>query len=159
MTDTPVPDPADSVSLRIEAAPDALYDIVSDPARMGDLSPECTGGEWLDGATGPAVGARFKGSNRDRWRRWSTTCTVVEAEPGRRFAFDVDFARVPISRWTYDFASDGNGTTVVTEQWSDRRARWMRRASAPVMGVKDRAAHNREGMQKTLAALRAAAER
>ena len=72
MSDAPVPVPADSVSLRIEAAPEALYDLISNPATMGDLSPECTGGHWLDGATGPAVGARFKGTNKRGPIRWST---------------------------------------------------------------------------------------
>jgi hypothetical protein len=30
---------------------------------MGDLSPECVSCEWIDGATGPTVGARFRGRN------------------------------------------------------------------------------------------------
>jgi hypothetical protein len=34
----------------------------------------------------------------------------------------------------------------------------MRVGSVPVMGIADRAGHNRRGMQATLAALRAAAE-
>jgi hypothetical protein len=31
---------------------------------MGELSPECRRCEWIAGATGPAVGARFKGTNQ-----------------------------------------------------------------------------------------------
>src|SRR3954470_3226665 len=88
MTDAPAPDPADSVSLRIAASPEALYDIVSDPAAMGALSPECVGGHWLDGATGPAVGARFKGKNKRGIARWSTKSTVVAADRGKEFAFE-----------------------------------------------------------------------
>jgi uncharacterized protein YndB with AHSA1/START domain len=146
-----------SVEARIAASPAALYDLVSDVTRMGQWSPENTGGRWLRGATGPVVGARFKGANRDGWRRWSTTCTVVTALPGRHFAFDVDFAKVPVARWSYEFAEDGDGC-VVTERWADRRARWFSRVSRPVMGVKDRAAHNRDGMRATLDALEVAAE-
>ena len=33
---------------------------------MSHWSPEYQGGEWLDGATGPMVGARFKGRNKER---------------------------------------------------------------------------------------------
>ena len=57
-------------------------------------------------------------------------------------AFAVDYAGVPISTWEYDLAVDGDGCTV-TERWTDRRPRWMQLGSIPVMGVRDRAAHNR----------------
>ncbi|HEY2428031.1 MAG TPA: SRPBCC family protein [Acidimicrobiales bacterium] len=130
------------------------YHFISDVTRMGEWSPETTSCRWLGGATGPAVGARFRGANRDGWRRWSTVCTVVSADPGRQFAFDVEFLGFPISRWTYDFAAEGDGCRV-TETWVDRRPGWMVRVSPTVMGVHDRDAHNREGMRATLAALRA----
>src|SRR5688572_8908845 len=80
--------PSDEVSLHVEAPPERIYEIVTDIAQMGRLSPECTGGKWLDGATGPAVGARFKGSNKRGWARWSTTNEVVAAEPGAAFSFE-----------------------------------------------------------------------
>jgi hypothetical protein len=156
--DASVSSPDVIVEERIDAGPDALYGMVSDVTKMGRWSPETTACRWLAGASGPAVGARFKGANRDRWRRWSTTCTVVAADPGRQFAFDVHFARVPISRWSYDFAADGGRSTVVTESWTDCRPRWMQRISPYVMGVRDRAAHNRDGIRATLAALRSAAQ-
>lgn len=141
----------------IKADAAALYQRVSDVTRMSEWSPETTSCRWLKGATGPAAGARFKGANRSGWRRWSTTCTVVAAEPGERFAFDVTFARVPISRWEYTFSPDGD-RTIVTERWIDHRPNWMRKASGAVMGVRDREAHNRAGMEKTLEALRVSAE-
>src|SRR2546423_1374070 len=131
-----------SVDEHIDAPPDSVYALVSDVTRMAQWSPETTSCRWLDGAIGPAVGARFKGSNRDRWRRWSTTCTVRAADPGRRFSFDVDFASFPLSRWTYELAPDGDGCRV-TESWTDRRRPWMVRIGPVVMGVRDRAAHNR----------------
>jgi hypothetical protein len=145
------------VSAQIRADAATVWSMVSDLPRMGEWSPENTGGRWIQGATGPGVGARFKGSNRHGFRRWSTTVTVTEAEPGRRFAFDVDFWGVPISQWGYELA-ERDGTTDVVESWSDRRPAWMRVGSIPVMGVADRNAHNRRNMEKTLAALKAAAE-
>src|SRR3546814_5728159 len=54
----------DSVTVRIAAPPERIYAIVTDIENMGRLSPECTGGRWLAGATGPRVGARFKGTNK-----------------------------------------------------------------------------------------------
>ena len=47
---------------------------------MGRWSPECTGGKWLDGAAGPAEGARFKGSNKHGPLRCSTKCTIPKAD-------------------------------------------------------------------------------
>ncbi|HEX7187373.1 MAG TPA: SRPBCC family protein [Actinomycetes bacterium] len=145
------------VTEQVSTDPGTLYDLVSDVTRMGSWSPETTSCRWLGGATAAAVGARFRGTNKHGPMRWSTTCTVTAADPGRRFGFDVDFLGVPIAQWGYRFEPVVGGCTV-TETWTDKRAAWMRVASMPVMGIADRAAHNRRGMQATLAALRQAAE-
>jgi hypothetical protein len=100
-----------SASVTIRATAEDLYDLVTDVGGMGRFSPECTGGAWLDGATGPAVGARFKGTNRRGWVRWSTVNRVVAAERGVEFAFETDGSG---ARWTYRFEPDG-AATVVTE--------------------------------------------
>ena len=145
------------VEERIAAPPDELYALISDVTNMGRWSPENHACRWLRGASGPAVGARFKGSNKAGWRRWSTTCEVVAAEPGRRFAFDTRFGPMSVARWSYDFEPDGDGTRVV-ETWQDRRPKLMKSPSKYVMGVKDRPGHNRAGMEATLANLKAAVE-
>ncbi len=143
---------------RIVAAPaEVLYELVSDVTKMGSWSPETTSCRWLGAATGPAVGARFRGANRQGWRRWSTTSTVVSAEPGHQFAFEVTLGPFPISRWSYDFVPEGDRCRL-TETWTDLRQAWMVRISPVVMGVPDRAGHNREGMEATLANLARAAE-
>jgi hypothetical protein len=144
------------VSETVKAEAARLYELVSDLPRMGEWSPENTGGKWLKGATGPAVGARFRGTNRAGIAVWATTVTVTAAEPGRRFAFDVDFAGVPISTWEYEFAGDG-GSCTVTERWTDRRPGLMK-ATSILTGVINRGNHNRDGMQKTLQRLKATAE-
>jgi uncharacterized protein YndB with AHSA1/START domain len=145
------------VSTEIAAEPGVVWRLISDVTRMGQWSPETTTCRWLGGATGPAVGAKFKGSNKHGFRRWSTTCTVTDAEPGKSFSFDVHYGPVAISRWDYRLTATGEGSTVV-ESWTDRRPSWMRELSKPVMGVADRAGHNRRGMESTLVALKAAAE-
>ena len=48
----------DIVERYIEAPPDALYDFISDVTRTPERTPDIVRCEWLDGATGPAVGAR-----------------------------------------------------------------------------------------------------
>ena len=146
------------VTTRIEAPAETVYALVSDVTRMGEWSPENVGGRWLGGATGPTVGARFRGSNRRGWRRWSTTGTVVAAEPGRTFAFEVDVLRISASRWTYSFRPDGE-TTEVTETWEDRRPSWFARLAGATMGIEDIRAHNEQNIRTTLTNLAAAAER
>src|SRR3546814_4042378 len=86
---------------------------------MGRLSPECTGGRWLAGATGPRVGARFKDTNKRGLMRWSTTNLVVDAEPDRRFAFETKQSG---ARWSYVLEPDGDGTLVTENRsmWRDR---------------------------------------
>jgi hypothetical protein len=140
----------------VKAAPTVLYGMVSDLPRMGEWSPENTGGKWLGDAAGPAVGAKFRGTNRNGLLFWMTTVTVAAADAPARFTFDVDVMGVPISTWDYTFA-DGPDGCVVTERWTDRRPRWMK-VSSVVTGVRDRTAHNRRNMQETLARLKAAAE-
>lgn len=141
----------------ITAPPSRLYDMVSDVTRMGSWSPETTSCRWVGGETEPVVGAHFVGANQHGWRRWHTSCTVVAADPGRRFGFDVTAIGFPISHWEYRFEPDGQGCRVV-ETWVDRRPWWMDRLSTVVMGISDRPAHNRRGMTTTLERLREAAE-
>ena len=80
------------VSTRIEASPDRVWELVGDPTRMGEWSPECRRVEWVGSATAPAVRARFRGHNRRGWRSWTTTGTIVGYEPGREIAWDVGSA-------------------------------------------------------------------
>ena len=144
----------DRVDVRREIAADAvrLYELVSDVTNMGRWSPETTACKWVGGATGPTVGAKFRGSNKDGWRRWQTTCTVVAAEPGKKFAFEVAAAGMKVARWTYTFEANGTNTTV-TETWEDLRPALVRGPSKIIMGDADRAGHNRAGMETTLGRL------
>src|SRR5438105_4378529 len=78
----------DSASCEIAADPDVVWALVADVTRMGEWSPECRHCEWIAGATGPAVGARFKARNKAaRGPSWTNKPVVIAAEPGREFAF------------------------------------------------------------------------
>ena len=141
------------------ASPDRVWALVSDVTRIGEFSPETFEAEWLDGATGPEPGARFRGHVRRNGRGpvYWTTCTVTAADAGKNFAFEVTYGPLAISTWEYTFTPNGDNTTVV-EEWTDRRPLWMKIGSGPVMGVADRAAHNRRGMEHTLEKLKVTAE-
>jgi uncharacterized protein YndB with AHSA1/START domain len=134
-----------SAQRTIAASPDALWKMVSDITRMGEWSPENQGGEWIKGATGPAVGAKFRGKNASTKRSWKTDCTVVEATPGQSFAFDSKAAGLKIARWSYAFEPAGDGCKV-TETWTDHRGPIMKQLGKMISGVEDRAVLNKQGM-------------
>ena len=52
-----------SASMVINRPVSEVFDAVADITRMGEWSPECTGGRWVAPATGPSVGAKFEGDN------------------------------------------------------------------------------------------------
>ncbi len=144
------------VHREISAPAERVWSMISDVTRMGEFSPENVGGRWLRGATGPAPGARFRGTNRRGWRRWSTRCVVIDADAPRRFAFRVTAGGLAVAEWHYDLEPTDTGCRV-TETFVDRRGWLVRTAGRLLTGVDDREAHNRAGMQQTLAALAAAA--
>ena len=155
MPDSPASPPTASVTIRASA--EDLYDLVTDVANMGRLSPECTGGKWLDGATGPAVGARFKGTNKRGMIRWSTVNRVVAADRGREFAFETDGSG---ARWTYRFQAQGDDT-VVTESREMFKKRPASATFFATLLLGGTGAHDDEmnqGLRATLERLKAVAE-
>jgi uncharacterized protein YndB with AHSA1/START domain len=152
----------DSVrSIRIERAigapPEKLWSLVADITQMGTWSPENTGGQWVAGADGPALGARFKGTNSNGSRSWSSDCVVTACEPGKLFSFDVTVKGLKVAGWTYEFEPLGDGCRVV-ETWNDHRSALVTWLAPLATGTKDRAARNRETMVHTLERLAATAE-
>ena len=147
----------DEVSADIDAPPEALYDLIADVTQMGRWSPECERCEWLGDATGPAVGARFKGWNTARFgpvpARWSTVSTVRRADPGRAFSFDTGLSG---TRWTYRFEPVDGGGTRVTETRDEMSMPTAGKLLYRVLGT--RRDQLRSGMRQTLERLKDAAE-
>ena len=146
-------------SIRISAAAQDVYDLVSDVSRMGEWSPEATGAVRANKQL--QAGDTFVGLNRFALARWWTNCTVLHADRGERFGFDVDFGPMPVSRWTYEFSPQPDGSTEVSETWIDRRNGLMAlpvRLAGRVVIPGDRAVHNRANMRVTLKRLKAHAE-
>ncbi len=103
----------DSVSIEIDREPAIVFDAIADVTRMGEWSPECTGGRWAGGATGPAPGAEFEGDNRvallgATLKRWTTTSKVTECVPGKVFAFVTE----DYTTWHYDLEPTATGTRI-----------------------------------------------
>ena len=76
----------DAVTVHMAAPPERIWDLVSDVTKIGKYSPETFEAEWIDGATGPAVGAKFRGHVKRNGKGpiYWTTCTVLGVRAGAR---------------------------------------------------------------------------
>jgi hypothetical protein len=93
-----------------------MWDLITAVGRIGEWSPEATGGSWCDDAQGPAPDARFIGHNRFPDGFESTvTCVVIEMERPSIFAWTVlDDSGLVGSTWRYELREGGEpGSTLV----------------------------------------------
>jgi hypothetical protein len=108
--------PTVEVRTWIDAPPRRVWELVSDIQLMPTLSDELQSIEWLDGATGAAVGARFVGhSKHEALGEWSTTSEVIECEPERVLAWAVEDPTNPTAIWRFRLEPEGSGTEL--SQW------------------------------------------
>jgi uncharacterized protein YndB with AHSA1/START domain len=147
-----------SVTVHIRAPAERIWELVSDVTKIGRYSPETFEAQWLDGATGPSVGARFRGhvKRNGRGPTYWTTCTVTECVPGQVFAFTVGPKDKPLNTWRYQLVPRGEGTDV-TESFQLGDSVWLCLYWALLGWARGRA--NRNGMRATLERIRAEVER
>ena len=92
-----------TVTIEVDATPEQVWTLLTDITRAGEWSHENQGGEWLDGATGPAAGARFRGRNAQGSYRWTRQCEVLAVDAGRSISWRT--IPTPLHRdstiWTY----------------------------------------------------------
>src|SRR5919109_920534 len=101
-------------SIEVGAVPETVWALVADVTRMGEWSPECRRCEWLDGATGATVGARFRGHSRIGLYRWTRVCRIIAATPGNEFSFVTLGSRgEEQTHWRYRFEPSGGGTRLI----------------------------------------------
>lgn len=148
--------PSATATVQINASPEAVYELVTDLPTLASIAEETVAMQWRKGDAARR-GAVFTGANRNGGRRWSTTCTVTDAEPGRVFAFEVRSGVIPVARWQYDFVAVDGGCRVTESTW-DHRWRWIRRVTPLTTGVRDRTAANAEHIRLTLQRLKERAE-
>jgi hypothetical protein len=154
MTD-PGPAAAEA-EVAVDANADTVYHLITDLPTLASLAEETRAMEWREG-DGAAPGAVFKGHNRNGVFRWSTTCTVTAADPGRAFAFDVRYLGVPVAHWRYDIVAEGQGCRVTERTW-DHRPGWFTKTAWIGTGVRDRDGANAEHIKLTLQRLKEKAE-
>ena len=145
-----------TAEVTIGADPARVYGLITDLPTLASLAEEAVAMRWRKG-DGAATGAVFKGTNRNGFHRWTTTCTVTNADPGRAFAFDVSYFGVPVAHWRYDIAAENGGCRVTEGTW-DRRPGWFVKPGGLATGVTDRNSANAEHIKLTLQRLKDRAE-
>ena len=145
-----------SVTRDISASPEKVWGLIVDLPRMGEWSPENKGGAWAKGVTGPALGATFKGRNKNGKKSWSTKVEINAFNAPKKFSFGLMVSGKNWCDWIYEIEPTATGCRV-THSWDDHRASWADFLGKLVSGVSNRATHNRANMEITLDKLAAAA--
>jgi len=147
----------DAVTVHVDAPPEAVWALGSDVTAIGRFSPETFEAQWLDGATGPALGARFKGHVKRNGRGpvYWTTCEVVACETGREFGFAVLTGGRALNTWRYRLEPVAGGTDV-TESFELADTPALRLYWRLLGWARGRT--NREGMRATLERVKAEVE-
>jgi hypothetical protein len=116
-----------------------LWSLVSDVRLMPTLSNELQSVEWVDGATGPRVGARFVGHNEhDAFGQWSSASQIVACDVPSEFAWAVGDFENPSATWRFRLTPRDGGTTL---------SFWMRMGRA-IAGVRGRDGQDARGDQE-----------
>jgi hemerythrin-like domain-containing protein len=123
---------AGRVEVRADAPIDAVWGVVADVTRTPEWSHECRRVGWLDGATRPALGTRFRGTNHAGWWTWSRTNEVVAVDEPNVFAWrTVPSWRYPdSSEWRIELHADGAATRIVQSYEVLRGSRLLARVYA-----------------------------
>ena len=150
---------ADEVRVVVAAPPQEVFGLVADVTRMPEFSPELLECRWLDGATGPVVGARFTARNKAaRGPSWGNKPVITALEPGRSISWARSEPFAGTVEWSYRFEPVDEGTEVIESYRVTRpitRLGWL---VITTMSPGDRRAQMRAGMEETLRRLKSTAE-
>ena len=137
--------------------PDKIWNLIADVRNTGKFSSEVMEAEWLDGATGPKLGARFRGhvKRNEIGPVYWTTCKVTSCEPGREFGFAVLLGDRAVNNWHYALAPTDGGTDV-TESFRTDESFAMKLFG--LLGGQLRTRRNIRDMRKTLERIKAVVE-
>ena len=146
-----------SVTVSMAAPPQQVWELVSDVRNTGRVSPETFEAEWLGGATGPELGAKFRGHVRrnEIGPVYWTTCRVTACDPGREFGFEVLIGDRPVNNWHYRFEPSATGTDV-TESFFMNEGLFT--TLFGLFGGQLRRRRNVRDMRKTLEGIKAVVE-
>jgi uncharacterized membrane protein len=149
-----------AVTVTMAAPAQRIWDLVADVRNTGRFSPETFEAEWLDGATGPALDAKFRGhvKRNEIGPVYWTTCRVTACEPAREFGFEVLVGDRAVNNSHYAFAPVAGGTDVTDVTESFRMNEGLLTTLFGLFGGQLRQRRNIRDMRKTLERIKAVVE-
>lgn len=146
-----------SASIEIDATPEQVWALVSDPTRMPEWSPQCRKSVVRGG--GPVrVGTRLLNVNRRGLLFWPTRSKIVEIVPERRFAFKIAENGTV---WSYDLEPTVTGTRLTESRRAPHGVSDLSNflTRHVLGGTESFEAELEDGIRQTLERIKAAAER
>ncbi|MBC9225913.1 SRPBCC family protein [Aeromicrobium sp. 636] len=145
-----------SATIDIEAPPERVWELVSDPAQMPRWSPQCR--KTIVRGKGPVgVGTTTVNINRRGPLFWPTRSKVVEFVPAKRFAFSIAENGTV---WSYDLEATATGTRLTESRHAPHGVSALSNfLTSRVLGGTDNFESELEdGIRQTLDRIKAAAE-
>jgi uncharacterized protein YndB with AHSA1/START domain len=138
----------------IDAPVDKVWELITDTRRMPEWSPQCR----MMKAFGPLrQGTRTLNLNRRKRLYWTTTSTITELIPKRKFAFRVNTNN---TIWSYELEPTATGTRVVESRHAENGVKPASNFVVNMLfgGVPSFEDELVDGMNASLARIKAAAE-
>jgi len=138
----------------IDAPVDKVWELITDTRRMPEWSPQCRMMKPL----GPLrQGTRTLNLNRRKRLYWTTTSTITEVIPQRKFAFRVNTNN---TIWSYELEPTATGTRVVESRHAENGVKPASNFLVNMLfgGVPSFEDELVDGMNASLSRIKAAAE-
>ncbi|MBA4608213.1 MULTISPECIES: SRPBCC family protein [Aeromicrobium] len=145
-----------SATIDIEAPPERVWELVSNPAHMPRWSPQCR--KMIVRGKGPVgVGTTTINVNRRGPLFWPTRSKVKEFVPGKRFAFKIAENG---TIWSYDLEATATGTRLTESRHAPHGVSSLSNfLTRRVLGGTENFEEELEaGIRQTLERIKAAAE-
>ncbi len=142
-----------SATVEMNASTQAVWEVVSDLARMPEFSPELRRAFVLGT---PGLGANILGINRRKAVLWPTTSKVVRWEPGRAVAWKT---RESGATWVYELEPTATGTAVTGSRVLPRFTLVTSLLGRTIGGAEGHDAELAVGLRTTLERIRSAVEK
>jgi uncharacterized protein YndB with AHSA1/START domain len=149
-----MPAPLLQTQIDIDAPLDKVWELITDTRRMPEWSPQCRKMKTL----GPLrQGTRTLNLNRRKRLYWTTTSTITEVIPQRKFAFRVNTNN---TIWSYELEPTATGTRVVESRHAENGVKPASNFLVNMLfgGVPSFEDELVDGMNASLARIKAAAE-